>query len=241
VGIGPNRSAATPRALKAHAALVLLAALIVWDRHRPGSWVGLVLVAIVTMGLLSRSLLMWWVQVVAVGFALSSVYETHIQVSGAGVDLSTFVDPSRLLALTVLLAVAGALLFLPSVRRSRERDPRLGRTGLVVGVLVIASFPAMGLAVENRLPSTYGLGEVAGGSFLGNDPDRGITYYATWRKAGTCLVALATHMTRTECQNARSLHWNKLTFRNITRDACIPPDFEVPAVVEDRFCRLVPG
>ena len=239
VGIGPNRLTTAPLALKAHALLVLLAAFMVWDRHRPSSWVGIVFVAIVLWPLLRGSRLIWWVQVVAIVAALGSAYETQTHVSRAGIDLSTFVDAELLGALAVVLAVAGVLLFLPSVRSNLDRDPRLGRVGLVVGVVVIASFPTMGLAVENRLPSTYQLEEIAGGTFLGNDPARGIAYYATRRHAETCLVAVATHMHRPECHDADSLRWNKLRDDTVTADACVPRHFSVPASVERRFCRFV--
>lgn len=238
VGIGPNRLTTAPLALKAHALLVLLAAFMVWDRHRPYSWVGIVLVAIVLWPLLRGSRLIWWVQVAAVVVALGRVYETQTHVSGIGVDLSTFVDGELLGALAVVLAVAGVLLFLPSVRSDLDRDPRLGRIGLVVGVVLIASFPTMGLAVDNRLPSTYQLGEIAGGTFLGSDPAHGIAYFATRRQTETCLVAVATHMHRPECHDADSLRWNQLGDNTVTADACVPRHFEVPPSVERRFCRM---
>lgn len=240
--IGANRFTNAPLALKVHASLVLLAAILVWDRHRPGSWAGIALVAIVLWPLLNGSHLVWWVEVVAVAYALATVLGVRRELATSPVELSPFVDAPLLAVLAAILGAALLLLFLPSVRSYRVRDRKLRSLGSVVGVVLISAFPASALGVNARIPSTAIALPAWGGTLIGENPARGIAFYAVERGHDVCLVAVATHGGVAGCHGRTVLERRA----EAVPDACVPYHitqprgaFAVPPAVEKRFCLLV--
>lgn len=145
-----------PLALRAHALLVLLAAVLIGAGHG-FLWFSIVFVAIVQWWLLGGSRLTWWIEAAGVGLSLAGLWNAWGLVTHDA-ELAAFVSATTIALAAVLLATAWVLLLAPAARAHCEYSPRspLGALGLALAVVFGGPFTAGALSVEPRLPNLSG-------------------------------------------------------------------------------------
>lgn len=200
-----TRLTAPPLALKVHAALVLTASFIVRDSGRGGSWFGPVAVVVLLWPLLRGSRFVWWVQLLGLGIVLVAAGGAYGKIVDGPPGFDVFVDLPTYVAATTAVGAAWLLLLLPSVRRYCSEHPRRSAFVFVIGVYLLASFPAMAVGLDSRVPSPLQVEQTQGAVFVGGAGDAPIAFYVADRRHRTCLVALAPGSTVRGCAHERRL------------------------------------
>ena len=193
-----TRLTAPPVALGIHAVLVLTAAAVLADTSRPWWWAGPVAVVILLWPLLRGSRLLWWVQLVGLGFVVAGALTAYRTVVDGPPGYSVFIRPPEYIFVTAALVAAWLLLLLPAVRAYCRADP-VRRNAIVFALVVwlVSGLPSLAFSV--RLPSDDILERTPGAVFVGGDPREPVAFYVGERDSRICLVALAPRSSSRSC------------------------------------------
>lgn len=192
-----------PLTLKLYALLVLGAGALAPGYDGGMWWAGMVLVGLGALWVLLGSRFGWWVQAFAVASALAGVWGVWRSYGDEMQAARVFVPPVTLAALTVILVAAAILLVAPATRSyctDRSGGSRSG-LGIVLGAMLVASFPAVGLSVESRLPSDGVYESTPNPVFVGYDPKAPSAFFVGGSGERYCVVILEPRSRSRSCRH----------------------------------------
>lgn len=195
-----------PRALQAHALLVLVASF-VYAHGQPGYWwSGPVLVALVLWPLLRGSRFAWWVGIIAISASVVGLASAWAEVSDPTSGASVFLAPTTVIAVGTMLVAAWLLLTLPRVREfcGQVAGPS-NAVGFGLGVLLISQLSAMAFSPEARLPTTRMYEDTSKGKFVGADEEHRIAFYVDREPGMVCLVTIEPQSASRSCERRSDL------------------------------------